>query len=47
MLEEEIAAESMRPGLSFRITAGVGRAIGFLTGDAHKSYARALLSPSS
>lgn len=41
MLEEEIAAESMRPGLYFRITAGVARAIGFLTGDAHKSYARA------
>ena len=41
LIEAEIEEESTRPGLYFRITTGVGRAIGLLTGNARTSYIRA------
>jgi K+-dependent Na+/Ca+ exchanger-like protein len=40
-VSEEIDEQRENPGLYFRITAGVSRAIGFVTGDPERSYWRA------
>lgn len=43
LLESEIAVEATRTGVYYRVTQGLSRVLGFMTGDPRRSFVRAFL----